>query len=135
MRRWHHRTVPSRRPTHSPSDFSFGAPPELDRAALPSILSTTSQATPLDLRESLDPRVSPVRRCGVPSARTADFYVLTFSLLTLQMERLWSPWRLAYVTSTTSKPDACIFCDVTSPGNGAPGDPDRDQLVLVHGRD
>jgi len=51
------------------------------------------------------------------------------------MERLWSPWRLAYVTSTTSKPDACIFCDVTSPGNGAPGDPDRDQLVLVHGRD
>jgi ATP adenylyltransferase len=51
------------------------------------------------------------------------------------MERLWSPWRLAYVTSTTSKPDACIFCDVTAPGSGAPGDPDRDRLVLVHGRD
>ena len=45
----------------------------IDRAALPSILSTTSQASPLDLRESLDPAVSAVQRCGVPRARTADF--------------------------------------------------------------
>ncbi len=27
------------------------------------------------------------------------------------MDRLWSPWRLAYVTSTESSGGACIFCD------------------------
>ena len=28
------------------------------------------------------------------------------------MERLWSPWRLAYVTRTArGEPDACIFCE------------------------
>ena len=40
------------------------------------------------------------------------------------MERLWSPWRLAYVTAT-GRPDGvagCIFCDV------------GDDLVLVRGR-
>jgi len=51
------------------------------------------------------------------------------------MERLWSPWRLDYVTSTTSKPDGCIFCAVTAPGADGSGDPGRDRLVLVHGRD
>lgn len=49
------------------------------------------------------------------------------------MERLWSPWRLAYVTSNSSKPDGCVFCAVSAPGLGAPGDPERDALVLVHG--
>jgi ATP adenylyltransferase len=51
------------------------------------------------------------------------------------MERLWSPWRLAYVTGTSKEPAGCIFCDVSAPGQGAPGDPSRDELVLVHGRD
>ncbi len=51
------------------------------------------------------------------------------------MERLWSPWRLAYVTSNASTPDGCVFCAVSAPGIGAPGDPERDSLVLVHGRD
>lgn len=50
------------------------------------------------------------------------------------MERLWSPWRLAYVTSSSTTADACVFCAVTAPGAVA-GDPDRDSLVLVHGRD
>jgi ATP adenylyltransferase len=50
------------------------------------------------------------------------------------MERLWSPWRLAYVTSTSSKPDGCIFCDVSAPVEGSSGDPERDSLVLIHGR-
>jgi ATP adenylyltransferase len=27
------------------------------------------------------------------------------------LERLWSPWRLAYVTGTASSPHACIFCE------------------------
>ena len=28
------------------------------------------------------------------------------------MERLWSPWRLAYVTRTArGEPDGCIFCE------------------------
>ena len=52
---------------------------------------------------------------------------------TIAMERLWSPWRLAYVTSNSSKPDGCVFCAVSSPGAGALGDPERDELVLVHG--
>jgi ATP adenylyltransferase len=29
------------------------------------------------------------------------------------VERLWSPWRLAYVTAT-DRPGACIFCDALS---------------------
>jgi ATP adenylyltransferase len=41
------------------------------------------------------------------------------------MERLWSPWRLAYVTGA-SGPAACIFCNTREPG--------RDELVLVRGR-
>jgi len=42
------------------------------------------------------------------------------------MERLWSPWRLAYVTSTSGAPPGCIFCNTTEPA--------RDDLVLVRGR-
>ena len=51
------------------------------------------------------------------------------------MERLWSPWRLAYVTSTSKPPDGCIFCAVSAPWAGNQGDPQRDSLVLAHGRD
>jgi len=42
------------------------------------------------------------------------------------MERLWSPWRLAYVTSASDSPAACVFCDVSGPG--------REELVLARGR-
>jgi ATP adenylyltransferase len=45
------------------------------------------------------------------------------------MERLWSPWRLAYVTGTESA-TGCIFCDATLPHP----DPAREALVLVRGR-
>ena len=45
------------------------------------------------------------------------------------MERLWSPWRLAYVTGTSSA-TGCIFCDAA----GSPSNPERDALVLVRGR-
>ena len=38
------------------------------------------------------------------------------------MERLWSPWRLAYVTGTASA-DECIFCGAAA-----------DELILVRGR-
>ena len=44
------------------------------------------------------------------------------------MERLWSPWRLAYVTGTSSA-TGCIFCDAAGTSN-----PERDALVLVRGR-
>ena len=44
------------------------------------------------------------------------------------MERLWSPWRLAYVTETASA-TGCIFCGV-----GEVSDPTRDGLLLVRGR-
>jgi ATP adenylyltransferase len=49
------------------------------------------------------------------------------------MERLWSPWRLAYVTGTSDESAGCIFCNVSS--SDEPGDPGRDELVLVRGRD
>ena len=42
------------------------------------------------------------------------------------MDRLWSPWRSAYVTSAADGDTACIFCDTTDPG--------RDELILVRGR-
>lgn len=43
------------------------------------------------------------------------------------MERLWAPWRHAYVTGASGGviPD-CIFCSTSEPG--------RDALVLVRGR-
>ncbi|HUR34482.1 MAG TPA: HIT domain-containing protein [Vicinamibacterales bacterium] len=50
------------------------------------------------------------------------------------MEHLWSPWRLAYVTGTSTESDGCIFCAVSSADAVASGDPDRDRLVLVQGR-
>ena len=42
------------------------------------------------------------------------------------MERLWSPWRLAYVTSASGPIQGCIFCNLDEPG--------RDELILVRGR-
>jgi ATP adenylyltransferase len=44
------------------------------------------------------------------------------------MERLWSPWRLAYVTGTASA-TGCVFCEA----NGPSPDAARDLLVLVRG--
>jgi ATP adenylyltransferase len=41
------------------------------------------------------------------------------------MERLWSPWRFAYVTGT-DKSSGCVFCDEQNL--------ERDPLVLVRGR-
>ncbi len=42
------------------------------------------------------------------------------------MERLWSPWRSAYVTGASGGDAGCIFCDIDRPGRG--------ELVLVRGR-
>jgi ATP adenylyltransferase len=42
------------------------------------------------------------------------------------MEHLWSPWRLAYVTSASGAASECIFCSTTQPG--------RDELILARGR-
>jgi ATP adenylyltransferase len=45
------------------------------------------------------------------------------------MERLWSPWRLAYVTGASGATDSsrgCIFCNTDEPG--------RDELILIRGR-
>ncbi len=42
------------------------------------------------------------------------------------MDRLWSPWRLAYVTGASGdKASECVFCDASVAG--------RDELVLVRG--
>jgi ATP adenylyltransferase len=42
------------------------------------------------------------------------------------LERLWAPWRSAYVTSSSAGNNACIFCNSSEPG--------RDALVLARGR-
>src|SRR5881397_1843628 len=42
------------------------------------------------------------------------------------MERLWSPWRLAYVTSASGGSTSCIFCNTDEPG--------RADLILIRGR-
>jgi ATP adenylyltransferase len=42
------------------------------------------------------------------------------------MLRLWSPWRLAYVTSAAGALPGCIFCNSAEPG--------RDDLILIRGR-
>jgi len=43
------------------------------------------------------------------------------------MERLWSPWRLAYVAGASGGDDVpCIFCDAA--------DPTRQDLILSRGR-
>jgi ATP adenylyltransferase len=41
------------------------------------------------------------------------------------MDRLWSPWRLAYVTGATGEKSACVFCDAAAHT--------RDELVLIRG--
>jgi ATP adenylyltransferase len=46
------------------------------------------------------------------------------------MERLWSPWRLAYVTGQTGDKARCVFCDAADP---APDPSGQDSLVLVRG--
>jgi ATP adenylyltransferase len=42
------------------------------------------------------------------------------------MERLWSPWRLSYVTGT-SAPPGCLFCEAQNSPESAP-------LILFRGR-
>ena len=44
------------------------------------------------------------------------------------MHHLWSPWRQAYVTGSSSAV-GCIFCDASA----AAPDPERDALILVRG--
>jgi ATP adenylyltransferase len=43
------------------------------------------------------------------------------------MHRLYSPWRLAYVTSATQPSPGCIFCDASEAGQSDP-------LVVARGR-
>src|SRR5467141_1515135 len=42
------------------------------------------------------------------------------------MERLWAPWRLAYVTSASGPIPDCIFCNTAESG--------RDDLIIARGR-
>ena len=41
------------------------------------------------------------------------------------MERLWSPWRMAYVTSASGDSSGCVFCDTLAP--------ERSDLILFRG--
>ena len=52
------------------------------------------------------------------------------------MDRLWSPWRLEYVTGTEQKP-GCIFCEAPRPPDvGATHAPPQpvDSLIVFQGR-
>jgi len=42
------------------------------------------------------------------------------------VERLWAPWRLAYVTSASAGIPDCIFCNTSEPGRG--------DLIIARGR-
>jgi ATP adenylyltransferase len=42
------------------------------------------------------------------------------------MDRLWSPWRLQYVTGSTPSRNGCVFCDASRP-------PAHDSLVVFEG--
>jgi ATP adenylyltransferase len=42
------------------------------------------------------------------------------------MDRLWSPWRLAYVTAAQHPPIACIFCNAAASADA--------ELVLLRGQ-
>jgi len=50
------------------------------------------------------------------------------------MDRLWAPWRHAYVTSVSGGPIDCIFCEASSGSVRLQPDPARDDLILVRGR-
>jgi ATP adenylyltransferase len=43
------------------------------------------------------------------------------------MDRLWTPWRLAYVTDSSKAPTACIFCDALAR--------DDESALIVHRSD
>jgi ATP adenylyltransferase len=43
------------------------------------------------------------------------------------MERLWTPWRMQYVTSTADPPPGCLFCELPK------RDKDADNLLLHRG--
>jgi len=44
------------------------------------------------------------------------------------MERLWTPWRLSYVTGASGSVAGCIFCDAALAGAN-----DDEHLVLIRG--
>ena len=51
------------------------------------------------------------------------------------MERLWAPWRYAYVTSASDGGDTeCIFCQAFPGSVRLPPGPSRDDLILFRGR-
>ncbi|HEX9376552.1 MAG TPA: HIT domain-containing protein [Actinomycetota bacterium] len=44
------------------------------------------------------------------------------------MERLWSPWRMAYIQQAHDEPEGCLFCEL------AAGDDDEAAMVLHRGQ-
>ena len=47
------------------------------------------------------------------------------------MERLWTPWRLAYVTESSGPSTACVFCDALARGDAEPLIVHRGQRCFV----
>ena len=50
------------------------------------------------------------------------------------MERLWAPWRHAYVTGAGGGAPDCVFCEASDGRVRLQPDPSRDDLILIRGR-
>jgi ATP adenylyltransferase len=59
------------------------------------------------------------------SAFVIPSFVIQHSPFVIDMEHLWSPWRLAYITGDRSGND-CVFCSALT-------DPDAESLVVFRG--
>lgn len=44
------------------------------------------------------------------------------------MERLWAPWRMAYIKSASELSEGCLFCRITAEAN------DEENLILYRGK-
>ena len=48
------------------------------------------------------------------------------------MDRLWTPWRLDYVSKASNSTGSCVFCDAFSAIAGAPGGDAAQASLIVH---
>ena len=79
---------------------------------LKELINREPDAAPLD-RPGAAGRAGVVSTSRLTIVRLVTIVTILIRLST--MERLWSPWRLAYVTGTDRRQPRCIFCDAADP--------------------
>src|SRR5829696_9536592 len=62
---------------------------------------------------------------GIFGIQHSSFFGIWHSAFGIDMEHLWSPWRLAYITGA-SPTTGCVFCNALT-------DPEADSLVVFRG--